>query len=251
MDYFSIFTTHFIRMKYWVFQLILFLSINVLHAQVGTNLLLEADTTSSPVVGKAGKNDVTAKQEDVKDTLTRKEKREIRQAAKIKRPRTPWKAAVMSGCLPGLGQMYNGKWWKVPIIWGGLGAIGYFLVDNHIKFIDFRDAYRNRVNGIPTPYDGIYSDQGLVAQRDAFRRNRDLLIIIGAAVWVLNVVDATVDAHLSSFDVSKDLSMKIRPKTQWIPELSNPYVGISFSFHFNDRTSKTYNNYANRTLGIW
>lgn len=238
-------------MKHWVLHLILFLSISVLHAQVGTNLLLEADTTSSPVVGKAGKKDVTPKPEDVKDTLTSKEKREIRQASKIKRPRTPWKAAVMSGCLPGLGQMYNRKWWKVPIVWGGLGTIGYFLIDSHIKFIDFRDAYRNRVNGISTPYDGIYSDQGLIAQRDSYRRTRDLMIIIGAAVWVLNVVDATVDAHLSSYDVSKDLSMKIRPKTQWIPELSNPYFGISFSFHFKTRNSKTYNTYANRTLGIW
>lgn len=239
-------------MRYSFLVFLLFFGCVKFHAQVGTNILLEADTVAAPVSGKAGKieNPVQV-DEQKKDTLTRKEKRELLQAGKIKRPKKPWKAAVMSACLPGLGQMYNGKWWKVPIVWGGLGAIGYFMIDSHIKFIDFRDAYRNRVNGIPTPYDGIYTDQGLVAQRDAYRRNRDLLIIIGAAVWVLNIVDATVDAHLSSFDVSKDLSMKVRPTTRWVPELSNPYFGISFSFQFKSKTFKTLDSYANRSLGVW
>ncbi|MCX7744608.1 MAG: DUF5683 domain-containing protein [Flavobacteriales bacterium] len=239
-------------MKHPFLVIILYFTSVVYYAQVGTNILMDADTVAVPVSGKAGKSEKSVNiEEQKKDSLTRKEKRELLQAGKIKRPKKPWKAAVMSACLPGLGQMYNEKWWKVPIVWGGLGAVGYFMIDSHIKFIDFRDAYRNRVNGIATPYDGIYTDQGLVAQRDSYRRNRDLLIIIGTAVWVLNIVDATVDAHLSSFDVSKDLSMKIRPSSQLVPELSTPYFGISFSFQFKSKTTKTYNTYANRSLGIW
>lgn len=238
-------------MKLWILHIFLFLFISVLQAQVGTNLLLEADSITTPVAGKSGKDDTITMQDTVRDTLSFKKKPENRNTAKIKRPKVPWKAAVMSACLPGLGQMYNGKWWKVPIVWGGLGTIGYFMIDSHINYIDFRDAYRNRVNGIATPYDGIYTDQGLIAQRDVYRRNRDLLIIIGSVVWVLNIVDATVDAHLSSFDVSKDLSMKIRPKSQWIAELSNPFFGISLTFHFKNIFNKTHNAYANRNLGLW
>ena len=157
---------------------------------------------------------------------------------RIRRPKVPWKAAVMSACFPGLGQFYNGKWWKVPIVWGAIGTVGYFLIDNHIKFIGFRDAYRQVVKGgkYPLEYQQYAGNAtGLRTQRDYYQRTRDILIIVGAALWILNVVDASVDAHLSTFDVSEDLSLRVQPASFYIRETGSPYVGLSLSLHFRSR----------------
>ncbi len=186
-------------------------------AQVPNGVLLNADTLQRKEIDNKKKS---TQQITISSTVKLK-----------KNSRVPWKAAVMSACLPGLGQMYNRKWWKVPIVWGGIGTLAYFGISNHLNFIEFRDAYRNRVNGLPTVYDGIYSDVGLITQRDNFQRSRDLFFIIGGVVWILNIVDATVDAHLSTFDVSRNLSMSIQPASGYLQPLNTTYVGVSVGFH--------------------
>jgi len=152
---------------------------------------------------------------------------------KIKKPRIPWKAALMSGVLPGLGQIYNRKYWKLPIVWGALGTTGYFIVDQHNRYVGFRDAYRSWVNdSIVTPeYSQYqYNPAGLRTERDTYERTRNILTIVAVALWTLNIVDAAVDAHLSTFDISPTLTMKVTPATFFNTYNNTPAVGVSFTF---------------------
>lgn len=118
-------------------------------------------------------------------------------------------ASVFSAVVPGLGQVYNKKIWKVPIIYVSLGTLFYYFDINNSRYQFFKDAYKNKdtilVGGSPV----IGSD--LLYYRDHFRRNRDLNIIGMATIYVLNIIDANVDANLYDFDVSDNLSMRIEP----------------------------------------
>ena len=157
---------------------------------------------------------------------------------KIHKPTIPWKAALMSGLLPGLGQIYNRKYWKLPIVWGAIGTVGYFIVDQHIKYIGYRDAYRSWINDsiiLPGYQQYQFNPNGLKSERDQYERSRNVLTIIAAALWVLNIVDASVDAHLSSFDVSPDLSMKLQPATFFTAYNNTPAVGLSLTFCFKQK----------------
>lgn len=133
---------------------------------------------------------------------------------KLKKKHSPFKATIMSVALPGLGQVYNGKWWKVPIIYGGFGGLIYSSVFNDLKCREFRDAYLLRIDDDPNTvdqFDGRYSDANLRELVDFYQRNRDLSLIFTGVLYALNIVDAAVDAHLKDFDVSDDLSLKVRP----------------------------------------
>ncbi len=157
---------------------------------------------------------------------------------KVRKPTVPWKAALMSGILPGLGQIYNRKYWKLPIVWGALGVTGYFLVDQHVKYISYRDAYRSyALDSIIPPGFQQYqlNPNGIKSERDNYERSRNILTIVAAALWVLNIVDASVDAHLSSFDVSPDLSMRIQPATFTVGYTSQPAFGLSLTFAFHQK----------------
>ena len=142
---------------------------------------------------------------------------------------SPKKATWMSAALPSLGQFYNRRYWKPPIIYVGLGVAIYFLVDNQLKFITARNSYRARV-GIPgftvnSKYTSYDAEQ-IQSDRDYYRTNRDYCIIAVAAVYALNVIDAAVDAHLRTFDVGDDLSMKVKPSFQMNPGYQTGYAGL-------------------------
>jgi hypothetical protein len=149
-------------------------------------------------------------QEPAPDTLiTEIGKKEKAEKKPVKH--NPATASILAIAVPGAGQIYNRKYWKAPLVWGGLGVCGYFLVDNHLSFIEFRDAYRERVGGIMNPAYDFYPTEGLKAERDQFQRNRDFMAIIAIGVYVFSIIDATVDGHLFHFDVSDDLSMRVEP----------------------------------------
>ncbi len=125
---------------------------------------------------------------------------------------SPRKATIYSTVLPGLGQAYNKKYWKIPIVYAGLGALGYSFVFNNDKYKTFRSAYIARLDGDPLTgdnYENIYTAENLKVLRDYYRRNRDLSVVGFAAVYVLNIIDAHVDAHLFYFDLSDDISFKL------------------------------------------
>lgn len=148
----------------------------------------------------------------------------VQEEKKAKEPRVykPGKAALRSAILPGLGQIYNRKYWKVPIVYAGLGITGGIFVYNLKNYRDTRFAYRVKYNMREFGTDSALfvqikdvlkplSESSLRSYRDQFRRDIDYSVLFFMIMWGLNVVDAAVDAHLKSFDVSPDLSFQFKP----------------------------------------
>ncbi len=122
------------------------------------------------------------------------------------------KATIMSAILPGLGQVYNRKWWKVPIVYAGLGGFGYLLVSNQKKYNFYGKNLKAENDGDPnTINETKYNSSQLLTLKNDYRRYRDLGVIGCAIIYILNMVDANVDAHLKTFDVSDDLSLELKP----------------------------------------
>jgi len=144
---------------------------------------------------------------------------------------SPKKAAWMSALLPGLGQIYNDKIWKVPVIYGAAGVIYYFYDMNASYYKDFKGAYKDFTNNKIKEFRGYDKAEELKAAKDYYRRNRDLNIILFGALYLANILDASVDAHLYHFDVSKDLSLEIKP-TQINHEFGQPIPAVSCSIYF-------------------
>ena len=143
---------------------------------------------------------------------------------------SPHKATIYSAILPGLGQAYNKKYWKIPVIYGLTGVLTYFAVDNNKEYIIYKDAYKWRLDdnsATVDKFEGIYSDEDLRILKNYYRRNRDLSFIGMGVVYLLNVVDAAVDAHLFYFDVSDDLSLKVQPGIQ--PMRHSAFAGVKLS----------------------
>lgn len=152
---------------------------------------------------------------------------------------SPVKATWMSAALPSLGQFYNKRYWKPPIIYAGLGVAIYFLIDNQLKFVIARNSYRARVGvqgfTVHQKY-ASYSAEQILSDRDFYRTNRDYSIIAVAGIYALNIIDAAVDAHLRTFDVGDDLSMKIRPSFKYTANVYQtgfaPMPGIAWTLRF-------------------
>lgn len=127
---------------------------------------------------------------------------------------SPKKAALFSAVLPGTGQMYNRSWWKVPIVYGAIGTSLFFIIDNNNNYNRFRNEYLNRIDGNTAALDpelNAYSNSNLVTIQDTYRRWRDMSYIALGFSYILQIVDANVDAHFQTFDVSDDLSLRIIP----------------------------------------
>ena len=149
---------------------------------------------------------------------------------------SPAKATIFSAVLPGAGQFYNKKYWKIPILYAGFAGIIYAVDFNQDRYLIYRNALQTRTDGDEATIDefeGVYNEENLRTLKDFYRRNRDLSIIIGGIVYVLNILDAHVDAHLFYFDVSENLSMKISPGLidNKITGLKNPALGIKINFN--------------------
>lgn len=136
----------------------------------------------------------------------------------------PKSAALRSAILPGWGQAYNKKYWKIPIVYTALGITGYIFLDNIKTYKEYKFAYAARIKAQQPPpaqdstdyykLKEIYkliSPESIQAARNRFRQYVDYSALFFIVFWGLNVVDATVDAHLKSFDVSPDLSLQIKP----------------------------------------
>ncbi len=122
------------------------------------------------------------------------------------------KATIMSAIVPGLGQAYNRKWWKVPIVYAGLGGFGYLLYSNQQNFSYYAKNLKAENDGdANTINETKYNSDQLLNLKNDFRKYRDLGAIGCAIIYVLNIVDANVDAHLKTFDVSDDLSLELKP----------------------------------------
>jgi len=140
----------------------------------------------------------------------------------IKAEHSPRKAAIRSAIIPGWGQVYNKKYWKVPIVYAALGITGYIFIDNIKTYKDLKFAYAAKYKASIAPFDSTdYSKikprykpislESLREGRNQFRSYIDYSAVFFMVFWGLNVVDAAVDAHLKAFDISPDLSLKIKP----------------------------------------
>jgi hypothetical protein len=150
-------------------------------------------------------------------------------------PHSPRKATMRSLMLPGWGQAYNKKYWKIPVIYIGAAALIYGLQWNHNQYKDFKQlaVFINDgdSNTIPA-YNGRILNSGYsnwaAGNRDYFRKNRDLCAIGLVAVYVLNVIDANVDAHLFEFNITDDVSLRLEPNL-WTQQ-NQMYAGIGATF---------------------
>jgi hypothetical protein len=138
---------------------------------------------------------------------------------------SPKKAALYSAILPGSGQIYNKKYWKVPIVYGALGTSAGIFFYNYNNYKDTRFAYQAKYKAsqpgataadsadyyLVKPKLQRLSMESLKFYRNEFRRDMDYSLLFFIILWGLNVVDAAVDAHLKAFDVSPDLSLLIKP----------------------------------------
>lgn len=145
---------------------------------------------------------------------------------------SPKKAAIMSALLPGLGQVYNKKAWKLAIIYPAIGGLAYSFGYNQSRFKYYRDALRIRYDDDPTTIDPLvlFSDDRIVTMKNYYQRYRDLSVIGFAAVYVLQIIDASVDAHLFYFDVGPDLSMNWRP--DFTADRYGSVMGVHANFQF-------------------
>ncbi len=116
----------------------------------------------------------------------------------------------MSAVLPGLGQAYNKKFWKIPVIYAGLGGLGYMFMVNNKQYNEFRNNLRAQNDDDPnTVNTSRWNSEELRIQKITYRKRRDIAVVGIALLYVLNIIDANVDAHLKTFDVSDDLSMRV------------------------------------------
>ena len=158
----------------------------------------------------------------------------------VKKKFNPKVATFRSAVLPGWWQFYNKKYWKIPIIYGSLGTTAGIFFYNLKTYKLLRKAVILRSDTILSNDNQVYKDfinlstESIRSYRNEYRQNIDYSVLVFLLFWGLNVVDATVDAHLKGFDVSPDVSMKIRPGLN----SSNNGPGISFIFFFKDNHSK-------------
>ncbi|WP_317172898.1 DUF5683 domain-containing protein [Maribacter arenosus] len=156
-------------------------------------------------------------------------------------PLAPSKAAFYSAVLPGLGQVYNKRYWKVPIVYAVIGTGVYTYTYNDDLYDRFRTAFKSRKagftndefydpdNNLPTPH---FELDKLENQQERFQRDRDLALVLTIAMYVLNIIDANVDSHLKQFNINEDLSLDARPYLDLDPITNNPNYGFAFIIKF-------------------
>lgn len=152
------------------------------------------------------------------------------------------KATTLSTICPGAGQIYNKSYWRVPIVIGGLASTIYTIDWNNRGYQRFKTAYGLRVdydnnpekypNGSADEFRGNYTATFLKNLKDSYRRNRDLCILLTAGIYLLNILDAHVDAHLQDYDISDDLTMNMEPFFEVTSIGSKPAMGVNLSLKF-------------------
>ena len=151
------------------------------------------------------------------------------------------KKATYLALIPGAGQAYNHKYWKMPIVYAGFGTTIYFAITNGSDYRLYRDAYDYKT-GINThvSQEAInesvkYTEDNLITLRDYYRGNMELSWILTAAWYIIQIIDANVDAHFFYYDVGDDLTLQIEPQFNTINEFNYGYgnnIGLSLKLNF-------------------
>lgn len=168
-----------------------------------------------------------------------KKKREKKSKIMPYEPLAPARAAFYSAVLPGLGQAYTKKYWKIPIVYAALGTGIYFYTQNNKNYNRLRDAYKRRLAGFtddefyaPISSNGAprISNEQLISLQDRYRREQELSLLVTVGIYLLNIVDANVTAHLLQYNVSEELSFK--PNINFNEFNTTPSYGVSLNYSF-------------------
>ncbi|MFC4219703.1 DUF5683 domain-containing protein [Flagellimonas marina] len=156
-------------------------------------------------------------------------------------PLAPSKAAFYSAILPGLGQVYNKRYWKAPIVWGAIGTGIYVYSINNTNYRSARNAFKRRLAGFEDDEffdingDGNgpdVSDEALQDAQERTQRDRDLALVITIALYALNIIDANVDAHLKQYNVDDNLAVDFKPYLDLNPVTNQPNYGMALVVKF-------------------
>lgn len=146
-------------------------------------------------------------------------------------PLSPARAAFYSAVLPGLGHAYLKEYWKIPVIYAGLGAGIYFYIDNNNEYNRYRDAYKRRLAGYEDDeFYGTISTDGLQDAQEKFGRNREISLLVTLGIYALNIIWANVDAHLMQFNIDDNLSLQPHYKINEFDFTGD--VGLTLNFKF-------------------
>jgi hypothetical protein len=183
-----------------------FIFIGLLFFLLGSNTVFSQQKTDAPLIAKD-----TLKSVDID-------------------PLTPAKAAFYSAILPGLGQAYNKKYWKIPLVYGAIGTSLYYYIDSNKKYHQYRDAYKRRLEGFTDDEFDYLDETRLISAQKFYQRNRDLSALFVVGFYVLNIIDANVDAALIQFNVNENLSL--RPDVYMNDVTLKANVGLTFNYNF-------------------
>ncbi len=156
-------------------------------------------------------------------------------------PLAPSKAAFYSAILPGLGQIYNKRYWKAPIVWGAIGTGIYVYSYNNTQYRSARNAYKRRLAGFTDDQyydlngDGSgpdVSDEALEEAQENSQSDRDLSLVITIALYALNIIDANVDSHLKQYNVDDNLAIDFNPYLDINPLTNKPNYGMAMVIKF-------------------
>ncbi len=142
----------------------------------------------------------------------------------------PSKAAFYSAILPGLGQAYNGSYWKIPIAYAGLGTGIYFYLENDKQYDKYRNAYKDRLAGRVDEFENRITTDGLIRAQEFYQKNKEISLLVTVGVYILNIIDANVEAHLRQFNVDEDLS--VRPNMDFDALSGKTNYGLTLNFNF-------------------
>lgn len=145
-------------------------------------------------------------------------------------PLTPAKAAFYSAILPGLGQAYNKKYWKIPLVYGAIGTSLYFYIDSKNKYMQVRDAYKRRLEGYTDDNFSFYDNTKLITAQKFYQRNKDFSALFVVGFYALNIIDANVDAALLQFNVNENLSL--RPDVYRNDVTYRANFGLTINYNF-------------------
>ena len=150
-------------------------------------------------------------------------------------PLSPSKAAFYSAILPGLGQAYNKKYWKIPFVYAALGSGVYFYSSNNSNYNRARTAYKLRINEKPDEFDGLdgnifLSEDALIRAQKSYNKDRDLSLLVTAGLYILQIIEASANAHLLQYNV--DNSLTINPKLIKSTVNNKTIVGAQINFNF-------------------
>ncbi|SHK57329.1 hypothetical protein SAMN04488007_3259 [Maribacter aquivivus] len=185
------------------------------------------------------KTEIDSVQADLaKNGIVIKDSVSFKKAKKEFNPLAPSKAAFYSAVLPGMGQIYNKRYWKAPIVWGAIGGSVYMYIYNNDQYQRFRTAFIRRQAGFTDDeFNGegtlpLFDVERLEYQQERFQSDRDLWLVAAIALYALNIVDANVDAHLKQFNIDDDLSIDFEPYLDLNQVTNSPNYGMALIIKF-------------------